>query len=99
VDNQSYVFASASMACADDSFVHQDGVRSAGDDPADGRSHIFQALDRPDRNAVVHWNNNRFTGIAVDYSLQSYHFSYHCQTSNPKSVKDKAKSSKLQLKG
>src|SRR4030042_1519368 len=77
MNNQPHVFACASMTGTDHSFVHQDGVCSAGDDFAYGLAHIGQTFDRADRNTVVHWNNDRFTGIAVDYSFKPYFFAYH----------------------
>jgi hypothetical protein len=69
------------MACANHPFVHQDGVCSACHDFADRSPHIRQAFDRSDCNAVVHRNYYRLAGIAVDYSLDSYLFAYHCQIS------------------
>jgi hypothetical protein len=69
MDNQSDVFARASVTRSNNSFMHQDGVCAAGHNLRDRSSHIFQPLNRSDRNAVVHWNDYRFTGIAVDYSL------------------------------
>jgi len=86
------------MAGAYDSFVYQDSICSAGHNLAHRRPHVRQALNRPDCNAVVHWNNYRFAGIAVDYSFESYLFAYHCQISNPGSSKLKVKNAKLQCK-
>jgi hypothetical protein len=57
------------MARPDHPFVHQDSICSAGYDFADRIAHIRQPLNRPNRDAVVHRNNYRFAGIAVDYSL------------------------------
>jgi hypothetical protein len=71
------------MAGAYDSFVYQDGICAAGHNLAHRRPHVRQALNGPDCNAVIHRNNYRLAGIAVDYSFESYLFAYHCQISKP----------------
>jgi hypothetical protein len=77
MNNQADVSAGASVTGAYHSLVHQDGVCTAGNDLADRLAHILQALNRADRYAVVHGNNDRLAGIAVDYSFESYLFAYH----------------------
>jgi hypothetical protein len=78
MNNKADVFARASMACANHSFVHQDCVCAACDDPADCGPHIRQTFNWPDRYTVVHRDYYRFAGIPVDYSFQPYLFAYHC---------------------
>ena len=51
------------MACANNAFVHQYSVRTAGNYVTDSCAHILQPLNRANRYAVIHWDNYGPVGI------------------------------------
>jgi len=65
MNNQPDVLTCTSVACLNNSFVHQDGVGTTGYDIADGCSHVRKTINRAYGNAMVHRYNYCPVGIAV----------------------------------
>jgi hypothetical protein len=66
---QAYVASFASVAVLWDAFVEQDGVCAAGHHFADGVAHVGEACDGAYCDTVVHWDDDGFACVTVDYSF------------------------------